>query len=168
MSQTASEKWYLIQCKPRQEVRAAENLRNQSYTCYLPMQQVERLRHGKTVMVCEPLFPGYLFVQLGALTASWAPIRSTRGVLRLVTFANQAVPLATGLIEGVRTRLARATPIKPLFSHGQKVLLTEGPFRDLDAIFSSMDGEERAIILLKIMQREHRLSVPMKALQSTA
>lgn len=168
MSQTASEKWYLIQCKPRQEARAAENLRNQSYTCYLPMQQAERLRHGKTVMVCEPLFPGYLFIQLGELTTSWAPIRSTRGVLRLVTFANQAVPLATGLVERIADRLTQPAAPKALFASGQPVLITEGPLRDLEAIFTSRDGEARAIILLNLMQREHRLSVPVRALRATA
>jgi transcriptional antiterminator RfaH len=168
MSQTASDKWYLIQCKPRQEVRAAENLRNQSYNCYLPMQQLERLRHGKTIMVCEPLFPGYLFIQLGDLSASWAPVRSTRGVLRLVAFANQAVPVAAGLVERIRDRLIQPAQPEPLFTSGQSVLVTEGLLRDLNAIFTSRDGEERAIILLNLLQREHRLSVPVRALRATA
>lgn len=168
MSQTASGKWYLIQCKPRQEARAEENLRNQAFTCYVPTHQVEKIRHGKRVTVAEPLFPGYLFINLCEYTESWHPIRSTRGVLRMVTFANQAVPVADGIVSGIQARLEQKNTGKPLFAAGQAVTVTDGPFRDVEAIFSSLDGEERAIILLSLMQRQQTLRVPLKALRSIA
>ncbi|MEH6799066.1 MAG: transcription/translation regulatory transformer protein RfaH [Halopseudomonas sabulinigri] len=168
MSQAAPGKWYLIQCKPRQEVRAEENLRNQAYTCYLPLHQVQRLRHGKVVSLNEPLFPGYLFIKLCEFTESWHPIRSTRGVLRLVTFANQAVPLSDQLLSNIRSRVQQRPSSEPIFASGDVVALTTGPLRDLDAIFSSFDGEERAIILLSLMHRQQQMSVPLKALRSTA
>jgi transcriptional antiterminator RfaH len=172
MSQTASAKWYLLQCKPRQEARAEENLRNQAFTCYSPRHPVAKIRHGKRVTVAEPLFPGYLFIQLCEYTESWHPIRSTRGVLRLVTFAYQAVPVADDIVNGIQSRLAQAYDGerpngKPLFAAGQAVTVTDGPFRDIEAIFSSLDGEERAIILLSLMQRQQTIKVPLTTLRST-
>lgn len=168
MSQTATGNWYLIQCKPRQEARALENLRNQSFTCYAPTHPVEKIRHGKRVKLDEPLFPGYLFINLCEYTDSWHPIRSTRGVLRLVTFANQAVPVASQIIENIQTRLKTGGTGKPLFARGDLVKVTEGPFRDIEAIFNSIDGEERAVILLALMQRQQELRVPLRTLRSTA
>jgi transcriptional antiterminator RfaH len=168
MSKAASSKWYLLQCKPRQEARAEENLRNQAFTCYSPTHPVEKIRHSKHVSVSESLFPGYLFIQLCEYTESWHPIRSTRGVLRLVTFANQAVPVGDSIVAGIQSRLDQTPNSKPLFAAGQSVTVTDGPFRDLDAIFSSLDGEERAIILLSLMQRQQSLKVPLRALRSTA
>ena len=168
MSKAASSKWYLLQCKPRQEARAEENLRNQAFTCYSPTHPVEKIRHGKRVSVAEPLFPGYLFIQLCEYTESWHPIRSTRGVLRLVTFANQAVPVASQIIENIQARLKTACNGKPLFTPGDLVKFTEGPFRDIEAIFNSIDGEERAVILLTLMQRQQELRVPIRTLKSTA
>lgn len=168
MSQTASGNWYLVQCKPRQEARALTNLCNQSFTCYAPTHSVEKIRHGKRVIFDEPLFPGYLFIHLCEYSQSWHSIRSTRGVLRLVTFANQAVPVASSIIDGIQSRLNSCGKSRSLFSPGEQVAVTEGPFRDLEAIFSSMDGEERAMILLSLMQRQQQISVPVRALRSIA
>lgn len=168
MSQTASGNWYLIQCKPRQDARALSNLRNQSFTCYAPMHQVEKIRHGKRAILDEPLFPGYLFINLCEYTQSWHSIRSTRGVLRLVTFANQAVPVASAIIDGIQSRLNYCVESRSLFSAGEPVSITEGPLRDLEAIFESMDGEDRAVILLNLMQRQQQMRVPLVALKSNA
>lgn len=145
-----------------------ENLRNQSYTCYAPTHPVEKIRHGKRVCLDEPLFPGYLFINLCEYTESWHPIRSTRGVLRLVTFANQAVPVADTIIDGIQSRLNSEADGKPVFATGDPVTVIEGPFRDLEAIFRTIDGEERAIILLNLMQRQQQIKVPLRALRSIA
>lgn len=161
-------RWYLVQCKPRQEARAQLNLRNQGFTCFTPMQDVQRLRHGKKTLVTEALFPGYLFVNLCRLNDNWHSIRSTRGVTSLVRFGRESEPLPVPdvLIEHIRQRLNRQ-PASELFAPGSKVRLIDGPFKDLEAVFSKTDGEERAIILLNILQREQRLKVPLTALASS-
>lgn len=162
---TSNPQWYVVQCKSRQDARAEENLRNQHIPCYRPVRAVEAIRHGKRVLIDEALFPGYVFVHLCRLTDSWHTIRSTRGVLRLVTFAHYPVPIATSLIDNIKQRLA-ATTDQPLFEPGNHVTLTEGPFKDLDAIFSKADGEERVIILLNVLQRQQSLSVPLKSIRA--
>ena len=54
--------WLLLQVKPRQEMRALENLERQQAQCYCPLIQVEKLSRGKRIQVEEPLFSGYLFI----------------------------------------------------------------------------------------------------------
>src|SRR4051812_8030711 len=80
--------WYLVHTKPRQERVALENLERQGFQCYLPTLPSERLRQGLLALSLEPLFPRYLFIRLGegGSARSWMPIRSTRGVSRLVSF----------------------------------------------------------------------------------
>lgn len=82
-------RWYLIQCKPRQDSRAEENLTRQDFKCYRPTHRVERVQRGRRTTSMESLFPGYLFIQLDQLNDNWHPIRSTRGVNQLVTFGKQ-------------------------------------------------------------------------------
>src|SRR5699024_5665260 len=77
--------WYLIQTRPRQEARAHEHLANQGFEVFYPRLTVARLNKGQESQRQEPLFPNYLFVRLRAGTDNWSPIRSTRGVLRMVT-----------------------------------------------------------------------------------
>ncbi len=58
----ASPNWLLLQVKPRQELRALENLERQQAQCYCPKIQVEKLRCGKRIQVKEVLFAGYIFI----------------------------------------------------------------------------------------------------------
>ncbi|HDZ58037.1 MAG TPA: transcription/translation regulatory transformer protein RfaH [Pseudomonas xinjiangensis] len=157
--------WYVVQCKSRQDARAEANLRNQHIPCYRPVRTVQAIRQGKRTHVEESLFPGYLFAYLCRLTDSWHTIRSTRGVLRLVTFANTPVAVEPGLIKDIKRRLEQHDE-RSLFKPGSIVRLAEGPFKDLDAIFSKADGAERAIVLLQILQRQQQLNVPLRIIRS--
>ena len=47
----ATSNWLLLQVKPRQEMRALENLERQQAQCYCPLIQVEKLRRGKRIQV---------------------------------------------------------------------------------------------------------------------
>lgn len=159
-------RWYLVQCKSRQEDRAEENLRNQHFSCYCPRHLVEKMRYGKRTVIQQPLFPGYLFINLCRINDNWDSIRSTRGVLRMVTFAGQPLPVPDEIINELRARLAIAEG-RPLFREGQPVTFTEEPFRGLDAVFCKADGEERAIVLLSLLHRQQELKVPLKALKAS-
>ena len=54
--------WLLLQVKPRQEMRALENVERQQGECYCPLIQVEKLSRGKRIQLEEALFPGYFFI----------------------------------------------------------------------------------------------------------
>ncbi len=100
--------WYLVHTKPRQEKCALENLERQGYQCYLPTLPSEKLRQGLLTVSDEPLFPRYLFIRLGQgdSAKSWAPIRSTKGVSRLVSFGVEPAKVEDGLIELLRVQEA--------------------------------------------------------------
>lgn len=155
--------WYLIQCKPRQDERAEENLVRQGYLCYRPMHTCERLVRAKRQTVVESLFPGYLFIQLSAAD-NWAPLRSTRGVSRVVSFGNQPLAVDPGLIAQLQQRCS-AAPTSQILESGDKVRIDNGPFADLEAIFLSMDGNERVVLLMNILHREQKVRVPLSSIR---
>ena len=80
--------WLLLQVKPRQEMRALENLERQQAQCYCPLIQVEKLRRGKRIHVEEALFPGYFFINFDPQKSNltYTAIRSSRGVSKIVRF----------------------------------------------------------------------------------
>lgn len=71
--------WYLVHTKGKQEETALTNLQRQNFRCYMPMLYVEKVRRGKPVVVAEPMFPSYVFVQLDATGngQSWSPSPNT-------------------------------------------------------------------------------------------
>jgi len=151
--------WYLIQCKPRQDDRAEENLTRQGYNCYRPKLTRETLTRGKRKLTEASLFPGYLFIHLGR-DDDWGPLRSTRGVSRMVQFSNQPAPVPDQLIEELRKHESNHTPGE-LFSPGDRVRITDGAFAEIEALFLAMDGEERVVLLLNLLQREQRVLLPL-------
>lgn len=156
--------WYALQHKPAQGDRALQHLQNQDIACFYPKISVEKIKGGKRSKKLEPLFPGYLFVNLEQTDPMWSKLRSTRGVLRIVGFANKPAPISDAVIQHIKESLdsvAEQGGIKP----GQAVQLSEGPFEGINAIFQSYDGEERAIVLVNFMQKQQSIRVPVSAIK---
>jgi len=156
-------RWYLIQTKPRQEARAEEHLQRQQFECYRPLKAGAPKKRNPRAISEEELFPGYLFIRMDQVHDNWYPIRSTRGVARIVTFGAHPVPVQDELIEQIRQRLLSPAP-RPEFQQGEHVLIKSGSFCDIEAIFLTADGEERAVILLNLLQREQKVTLPISSL----
>ena len=160
--------WYLVHTKPRQEQCALENLERQGYTCYLPMLNAEKIRRGHLVIACEPLFSRYLFVRLGQdrSSQSWTPIRSTKGVCNLVRFGAEPAKVADDLIAFLQEQetLIQGMPQR-LFEAGDKVQLQQQPFTGIEGIYQMAAGEQRAMVLIELMQRSVSVSVSLASLR---
>ena len=154
--------WYLVQCKSRQDERAEENLVRQGYTCYRPQFTCERVVRGRRAVVCESLFPGYLFIQL-TLRDNWGPLRSTRGVLRVVAFGAQPLAIGDSVINELKLHEAQGD-VQPELVSGEAVRINHGPFAELQAIYLKMDGAERVVLLLNFLQRQQQVSLPLSGI----
>lgn len=163
MESESPARWYLIQTKPRQEARAEEHLQRQQFECYRPLKAGAPKKRNPRAVSEEELFPGYLFIRMDQVHDNWYPIRSTRGVARIVTFGAHPVPVQDELIEQIRQRLLSPAP-RPEFQQGEHVLIKSGSFCDIEAIFLTADGEERAVILLNLLQREQKVTLPISSL----
>ena len=148
--------WYLVHTKARQEDTAITNLQRQNFRCYMPMLYVEKVRRGKPVVVAEPMFPSYVFVQLdtSGQGQSWSPIRSTLGVRELVKFGGHPTKVDAELINTLheREQLQQSNP-QALFAAGDKVVITDGPFAGIEAIYQTADAERRSMILLSMLNK---------------
>ena len=153
-SALSTESWYLVHTKPRQEDVALANLQRQGYECYLPQMRIERIRRRKAEVVTEPMFPRYLFIRLDSSGQgkSWSPIRSTLGVSQLVHFGARAAKVDDALVELLRQR-EQAMPLYAMFHSGDSVVVTDGPFAGIEAIYQTADAERRAFILLEILSK---------------
>ena len=146
--------WYLLKTKPRQEIIAKQNLKNQGYGSFCPIVKI----NNRLVV----LFPGYLFVQLNEKTQNWSPINSTKGVSHFVKFGLNFAKVPTSVIEFIKTnqhitteKLINLKKFKP----GDKVQISDGVFNNFVAIFESYKSDERVILLMNLLGREQSLSV---------
>lgn len=152
--------WHLVYTKAQQEDIALINLERQGYTCYLPKLRIEKIRRRKAEVVIEPMFPRYLFVRLdlSGKGKGWMPIRSTLGVQQLIYFGSRAAQVDDRLIDWLRQR-EMERPTEAMFKPGEAVVITDGPFAGIEAIFQTADAERRAMILLEILSKPVRMQI---------
>ena len=100
------------------------------------------------------MFARYLFVRLSTSDngPSWAPIRSTLGVSQLVHFGSRAAKVDDTLVDLLRQR-EQAMLLDAMFHSGDSVVVTDGPFAGIEAIYQTADAERRAFILLEILSK---------------
>ena len=158
--------WFLLQTKSREELRAAENLGRQEVESFCPMIRVEKIARGKRIEALEVLFPGYLFVQIGAASASATSIRSTRGVSNFVSSGGAPIKVPSDLIDQLKDRASvqKDQIMSSLPKAGEKMNIMDGPFRGLNAVFYQSDGNNRALLLVTMLNQQVKASIAFSSL----
>ncbi len=162
VTELAKPAWYVVHTKPRNEARALENLQNQGFACFLPTMSVEKRVRQRVQHVVVPMFSRYLFIQLSDTTQNWAPIRSTLGVCKLVSFGNQPAKAPETLIEFLRQ--APAQEVARLFAVGDAVQMLDGPLKGLQGTYQAHDGEMRAMVLVDLLGQPQKLRMALDTL----
>jgi len=157
---------YLLQCKPNQQQRADENLNNQGFCTYTPQLKAERIIRRKRVIREEAVFPGYAFIQLDA-SSDWRALQATRGVSRVVSFNGLPHPIPRELIDGLRQQYNPQQAPAPLFKAGDRVSITDGCFKNLQAIVKAVTSDARIIVLMNILQSQQAVAFPVTQLAKT-
>ena len=153
--------WFVVRTRPRQEGLARINLEQQGYRVFSPFLNIRKRRSGKWQEVMEPMFPGYLFIELTLGKDDPSPIRSTKGCLELVRFGQLPQPVPLVVILPLLELGGAPAEAKLQLKAGEKVRFEDGPFEALDAIYKLADGKDRAQVLLTLMGRENLISVEL-------
>ncbi len=154
-AEASSMNWFVVHTKSHQEMRAEEQLLNQGFQVYLPI--ITREIHGGRFKR-EPLFSNYLFLANKPSPTQFGVIRSTRGVQGLVRFGTEFAMMEDSSIRALRERELGIAPIVR-FQEQQEVRITDGPLMDLDAVYLCRCGVERAMVLLKLLNRSQRIEI---------
>jgi len=154
------ENWYVAQTKYAQEKRAQQQLQSQGVACLLPVFSEVRLQNGRVRRIAEqPLFPNYIFVRFDPEVVHTTAIKATRGISSLISFGG----LPSVVPDSVITRLTQGWESAPLETaapqHGDRVVIRDGVFEGLEAIWYEPDGMKRAMLLLTLMNRQVRVPV---------
>jgi len=155
--------WFVVHTHAHGETKARINLAQQGFEPYLPVYAKQRRHARKVETVRAPLFPRYLFVHLDPEAARWRAIRSTIGVVDLVTIDNRPSPVPEGVVDGLRARAADAglntlPPAGP--QRGDPVRILGGALADHEGLFDGLSDAERVTVLLDLLGRTVRVKVP--------
>lgn len=156
--------WYAVRAKPKREVAASALLAHAGIEVYLPQSLMHR-EHGRPPRL-EPFFPGYFFGRLDAARGQVRLVRYTSGVLDVVGYGEDPWPVPDAAIAAIRTRLAHGRARAASLLPGERVVITEGPLKDLDAIFDRhLSATGRAQVLIQILERLCRTEISVEQLR---
>ena len=151
--------WYLLYCKRGQLQRAQEHLERQAVNCLTPMITLEKIVRGKRTTVSEPLFPNYMFVEFDPEVIHTTTINATRGVSHFVRFGATPPTVPSPVIHQLSIYKPEGIVDPQTPQPGDSVIITEGAFEGLKAIFTEPDGEARSMLLLNLLNKEVKQSV---------
>lgn len=164
--------WYAIKTHPRKEFYAKSNYENQSFEVFLPVT-LRVARHARQVKeVLSPLFPGYLFLYLTDEEKNWVAVSSTRGACGPVRFGDYYPPVPEWFIKGLMARadekglISVSTREKFGFEPGDRVSVSGPNDTIIEGVLKTLDGKDRAIILLDMLKKQVKTRVPVSSLRA--
>ncbi len=164
--------WYAVQVKRHDERRVVRHLTRKEIPSFLPFIEVVRRYRTRRVTRIEPLFPGYLFVQMDPVDLNpscWHTVRWTPGVRLILGTEDTPVPLPDSVIEAIQTRVKELGFVRPGvgFAAGSRVRIRYGPLAGLEAVFDrQMSRAGRVRVLLELLGQQRSVEVELVDLES--
>ena len=165
-----NESWWVVQTKPQHEAIAMTHLEEQGMTTYCPKFQQESIHQRQVKVRAIPLFPRYVFI-LGDFNAKQTmhTIRFTAGVSRLIKVGDQPSVIKTDVIDQIRMlEASHLQYIERYFKADDAVLITDGVYQGLEAVYQMDDGMARAVVLLNLLQHPTRLTIDKAFLKKSS
>lgn len=170
------ERWYVVQSKPNEEIRAHVGLAAQGFETFYPRHRVEISHARKRSIELRPLYPTYLFVRFDVEDRGrWVPIVSTRGVFTIIGLQHAdltPLPVPEGVVEWLRGWVRQVDevfergPEKPRkLPRGTAVQIEHGAYSayqrqyGVDALVD-WDNGKRVKVLLDILGKKRPIHLP--------
>ena len=145
--------WFALQVRSRHEMGIALALRGKGYESFLPTYRCRKNWSDRVKEVESPLFPGYLFCQFDSQDR--LPILTTPGIIQIVGYNRQPIPIELSEISAIQTLVASGVPNQPwpYLQVGDKVRIDSGPLRGLEGLLVEFKGNRRLVLSVTLLQR---------------
>jgi transcriptional antiterminator RfaH len=154
--------WGVVKSRAGQEWRAKENLERQGFCVFLPHRAIRVRQSRKVVDRRQPIFPGYLFVNL----ADTGPgkISSTLGVRYLLTHScGSPLIVAIQVMEELISQCDNLGLYSPEMNLrvGDRVNILSGPLVHSVAYVETLPADGRISAFIEMMGQKVRAIVPL-------
>jgi transcriptional antiterminator RfaH len=156
-------RWYVVYTHSKQEDRVDQNLKAWNIETFTPKMKVCRRNQftGTASYITQPLFPRYIFAKFDA-SSMLHNIRFTRGVNSVVSSGGYLTPIEDEILFLIKSRIGVDGFIRMGndLASGDKVVITDGPFKDLVGIFERETTDmDRVTILLEVISYQGRITL---------
>jgi transcriptional antiterminator RfaH len=155
--------WFVAHTKPRREKKLVEYCLRQNIAATLPCYDSAHKYRGKTAVFQKPLFPGYVFLQIG--TGQVDSVRQNDHVANLLqvfdqeTFRRQLQDILTALESELGVRLA------PAIGEGMRVRIKGGPLQGVEGWVEKRYGMTTVLLRLDFISQAAAVKLDAELLE---
>ena len=157
--------WYAIHTYAGYENAVMRNLKQRIeslgmdtkiFNVIVPIEKKIKIKGGKRVEIEEKIYPGYVLVDMIVSEDSWYVVRNTPRVTGFVGAGVNPVPLDKSEVDFLFGRMKSDTVKHNIdLALGESVIVTDGPFKDLEGKVSEVDNEKGKVkVLVSMFGRE--------------
>lgn len=157
--------WYAIHTYAGYENAVARNLKQRIeslgmegkiFNVVVPTEKKIHIKGGKRVEEEEKIYPGYVLVDMIVTDDSWYVVRNTPRVTGFVGSGVFPVPLGKKETDELFRRMNADTVEHAIeLEADEPVIITDGPFKDLEGKVSEVDRERGKVkVLVSMFGRE--------------
>lgn len=157
--------WYAIHTYVGYENAVTRNLKqrieslgmeDKIFSVVVPMEKKIKIKGGKRVEVEEKIYPGYVLVEMIVTDDSWYVVRNTPRVTGFVGSGVNPVPLEKNEVDSLFARMeSDVIKHKIDFIIGDSVIVTDGPFKELEGKINEIDEDRGKVkVLVSMFGRE--------------
>jgi len=157
--------WYAIHTYAGYENAVQRNLKQRIeslgmegkiFNVIVPLEKKIKIKGGKRVETEEKIYPGYVLVDMVVDDDSWYVVRNTPRVTGFVGAGVNPVPLDKNEVDFLFSRMKADTAKHAIdLSVGETIVVTDGPFKDLEGKVDQVDDERGKVrVLVSMFGRE--------------
>jgi transcriptional antiterminator NusG len=153
--------WYAIHTYAGYENAVARNLKqridslnmnDKIFEVIVPIEKKIKVKGGKRIEEEEKIYPGYVLVDMMVTDDSWYVVRNTPRVTGFVGSGVFPVPLSKEEIDNIFSRMnANTVKHNSGLVIDDAVIITDGPFKDLEGKVSEIDNDRGKVKVLVLM-----------------
>ncbi|MGH9498133.1 MAG: transcription termination/antitermination protein NusG [Terriglobales bacterium] len=152
--------WFAIQTRYRFEKKVTTHLQLKGIETFLPL--LEEIHHwsDREKRVSTALFSGYAFARLNPGSGSRMDILRIAGVIGLIGFAGQVVPIPAKQIDDLQMLLSQkvSCALHPFLKIGQRVRIRGGCLDGLEGILDEC-GQKTLVISVECIARSVAIQI---------
>lgn len=158
--------WFALQVRTRHEAGVAGFLEGKGYEFFLPLVASTKRWSDRVKKIENPLFPGYLFCRFDPQQR--LPILKTPGVIQIVGYNRNPVPVDESQISGIQALVASGLPSQPwpFLTVGQRVRIESGALRGYEGLLVEFKGNRRLVLSISLLHRSVAVEIDSAAVSA--
>ncbi|WP_342332935.1 UpxY family transcription antiterminator [Pedobacter sp. FW305-3-2-15-E-R2A2] len=156
--------WYIVYTYPNYEKKTYLALLKINIPTFLPVQNVQRQWSDRKKTIAVPLFPNYLFLKIPQ--KEMFKVLEIYGIKKFISSLGKPVTVPDSEINSIKKMLeCPSVNSEHALKNGDKVMITDGPFKDMKGVLFGTKGKERLGIKIDSLNQTISIDISKSSIQ---